>query len=137
MHKLRREADFRCVNCKRMISACGGGTSHRNHCPYCCYSKHVDNSKGDRKSNCNSVMEPVALAYKGHGELCLVHKCRSCGKVNYNRIAADDNVFTLEQIFQSSLRFDREVVSKLEVINIHVLTGENTEGVHAQLYGIV
>ena len=39
---------FPCENCGKMITPEGAGTHHRNHCPYCLCSIHVDNEPGDR-----------------------------------------------------------------------------------------
>lgn len=83
-------SEFRCVNCKRMISAPGFGTEQRNHCPFCLFSLHVDTSPGDRKSECGSKMEPIAIWVKKL-EWILLHRCMGCGVIHSNRIAPDDN----------------------------------------------
>jgi ribosome biogenesis GTPase len=36
-------------------------------------------------------MEPVAVWVRRGGEWALVHRCRTCGHLSSNRIAADDN----------------------------------------------
>lgn len=36
-------------------------------------------------------MEPVAVWVRRGGEWALVHRCRACGHLSSNRIAADDN----------------------------------------------
>ena len=33
---------FSCANCGKKIHPEGAGSNHRNHCPYCLYSLHVD-----------------------------------------------------------------------------------------------
>ena len=33
----------------------------RDHCPYCLYSKHVDNNPGDRSSNCHGNLIPIGI----------------------------------------------------------------------------
>ena len=35
-------------------------------------------------------MKPLGLQFKKDGELMIVHKCLSCGKISSNRIAGDD-----------------------------------------------
>jgi hypothetical protein len=35
-------------------------------------------------------MKPIGLRFKNDGELMIVHKCLSCGKISSNRIAGDD-----------------------------------------------
>lgn len=39
---------FTCKVCGREILPEGAGSDHRNHCPYCLSSVHVDNEPGDR-----------------------------------------------------------------------------------------
>src|SRR3990167_4544967 len=62
------------------------GTHHRNHCPSCLWSKHVDSEKaGDRKASCGAGMKPVGLTLKQagidkygkprQGELMVIHHC--------------------------------------------------------------
>ena len=46
------------------------GTQHRNHCPACLWSRHVDDRPGDRAmlDDCGSGMEPIAITVRGKGE---------------------------------------------------------------------
>ena len=37
------------------------GAQHRNHCPNCLISLHLDNEPGDRAADCGGQMEPVAV----------------------------------------------------------------------------
>ncbi len=67
------------------------GTKNRNHCPYCLFSKHVDNVPGDRANACEGKMAPLGKVYKPDGEEVLVHQCEVCGFVRKNRIAGDDD----------------------------------------------
>ena len=72
------------------------GGRHRNHCPLCLYSKHVDRSHpGDRRSDCRSLMEPIGTFHRPNGEQMVVHRCGGCGAERHNRIAADDNAVAL------------------------------------------
>jgi len=82
----------------KMINPEGAGTHHRNHCPYCLCSIHVDNEPGDRKSDCKGIMEPISIWVKDKGEWAIVHRCKKCGKLNTNRSAADDNPVLLMSI---------------------------------------
>ena len=75
-----------------------GGSDHRNHCPNCLTSMHVDDQPGDRSSDCGGQMEPIAVWVKRNGEWSIIHKCRMCGKIVANRIAADDNPMMLMSI---------------------------------------
>jgi hypothetical protein len=90
----RRRGDeaFRCRHCKAMVGPVPSGGRHRNHCPYCLYSRHVDGRvPGDRASDCGGTMAPIGTFTRTGGEQVVVHQCLSCGFVRYNRIAADDD----------------------------------------------
>lgn len=82
---------FVCKSCGRMVTPEGAGTGHRNHCPYCLNSVHVDDLPGDRAAACGGIMEPVGIWVKKNREWALIHHCVRCGHLNANRIAADDN----------------------------------------------
>jgi hypothetical protein len=75
------------------------GTAHRNHCPTCLWSRHVDDdTPGDRDADCGSQMEPIGITVRGGGEWVLVHRCTGCDEVHLNRTAADDNPLMLLRI---------------------------------------
>jgi ribosome biogenesis GTPase len=82
---------FPCKKCGELVTPEGAGTEHRNHCPKCLCSLHVDNRPGDRASLCNGIMEPVSVWVRKGGEWAIIHRCRECGELSSNRIAADDN----------------------------------------------
>jgi ribosome biogenesis GTPase len=82
---------FVCRHCRQRIASGPPGTAHRNHCPACLWSLHVDHRPGDRAAACNGLMEPIAIAARLDGEWALVHRCRVCSTVKANRIAGDDN----------------------------------------------
>ena len=82
---------FTCSVCGRLVSPEGAGTDHRNHCPNCLSSIHLDVIPGDRDAECGGVMEPVAVWVRNGGEWALIHRCKRCGTLRSNRIAADDN----------------------------------------------
>lgn len=96
----RPETDsFRCVHCKTIVGPTISGGRHRNHCPLCLYSRHVDGPKpGDRASECRAAMEPIGTFYRPSGEQVLVHHCRGCGFTRWTRVAADDNPVLLEEL---------------------------------------
>lgn len=86
------EYPFRCRHCKAMVGPIPWGGNHRNHCPYCLRSRHVDGRvPGDRASTCGGKMAPIGAFVRRNGEHAIVHHCLSCGFERYNRIAADDN----------------------------------------------
>ena len=39
---------FTCKACGRLVVSDGAGSGHRNHCPNCLSSLHLDNEPGDR-----------------------------------------------------------------------------------------
>ncbi|MCI8388108.1 MAG: RNHCP domain-containing protein [Clostridiales bacterium] len=88
---------FVCKNCGMSVIPDGAGSGHRNHCPSCLTSLHVDEEVGDRESDCGGIMEPIAVWVRGR-EWVIIHRCKSCGKISSNRIAADDNPVKLYSI---------------------------------------
>lgn len=89
---------FTCKVCGRLIVSAGAGSDHRNHCPYCLHSLHLDIELGDRASGCGGIMEPIAVWVRKHGEWAMIHRCRRCGQLSANRIAADDDPLKLMSI---------------------------------------
>jgi hypothetical protein len=90
---------FKCGHCKAFIGPTVSGGRHRNHCPLCLYSRHVDNRRmGDRASACRSLMAPIGVFYRPKGEQVVVHRCLGCGFERHNRVAADDNLLLLAEL---------------------------------------
>jgi RNHCP domain len=90
---------FRCRNCRSDVSTDAPGTKHRNHCPSCLWSRHLDDDvPGDREADCGGSMEPIAVYVRANGEWALVHRCRTCAAVSLNRIAGDDNPLVLMRL---------------------------------------
>ncbi len=89
---------FTCKVCGRLCTPGEAGSDHRNHCPNCLSSLHVDETPGDRASDCGGIMEPVAVWIRRSGEWAIIHRCRLCGSLCSNRIAADDNPLKLMSI---------------------------------------
>ncbi|HEY7598592.1 MAG TPA: RNHCP domain-containing protein, partial [Candidatus Limnocylindrales bacterium] len=88
----RQEKSFRCVHCHREVDLSAPGTQHRNHCPYCLWSRHVDEIRpGDRGAECQASMEPIAISVRKDGEWVLIHRCNGCGVLDSNRAAGDDS----------------------------------------------
>ncbi len=86
---------FTCKNCGNTVVPEGAGSDHRNHCPYCLFSLHLDEEPGDRASDCHGRMEPIGVWVRKNGEWALIHRCTTCGKLDSNRVAADDNPMKL------------------------------------------
>lgn len=89
---------FTCRVCSRTVIPEGAGTAHRNHCPNCLSSRHLDMAPGDRAAACGGVMDPIAVWVRGGDEWAIIHRCRICGALSSNRIAADDNPMKLMSI---------------------------------------
>jgi len=131
-----------CINCGKNFSEGKFiGTSHRNHCPHCLYSMHMDAVKpGDRKSNCHSSMKPIALTFKNvgldkygrkkQGEIMIVHRCDKCGKISLNRIAGDDDPQEILKILEQTNTSLYDLPK-----NIAVLTKKDKDEVKKQLLG--
>lgn len=89
---------FTCRLCGRTVVPEGAGSDHRNHCPNCLTSLHVDVEPGDRASDCGGLMDAIALWVRKNGECAVIHRCRRCGALSSNRVAADDNPMKLMSI---------------------------------------
>ena len=79
-----------CAHCRERFPQQAHGTHHRNHCPYCLWSRHVDDHPGDRTAGCQGLMEPLAITARADGEWVIIHRCQMCGLLRLNRIAGDD-----------------------------------------------
>ena len=87
-----QQEEFKCGHCKTFVGPPVSGGKHRNHCPLCLFSKHVDRSRpGDRLSECSCLMEPVGTFNRRNGEQMIMHHCRGCGAQRVCRVAADDH----------------------------------------------
>ncbi|MFK8847524.1 RNHCP domain-containing protein [Streptomyces sp. Ac-502] len=87
---------FRCVGCRLEVPLAAPGTTHRNHCPHCLASRHVDRRiPGDRDADCGGRMRALCLSARQDGEWLLVHQCLACGELSTNRTAGDDNALAL------------------------------------------
>lgn len=125
--------DFTCIKCQSFVCAdvAISGVHHRNHCPYCLTSRHLDLFQaGDRLSACKSAMLPVALSWKrslkkytriDDGELMLVHQCQDCGELSINRIAADDNQDLMLSLLRASSQLDQQILDSCTASGIQVL----------------
>ena len=81
---------FVCEFCHAEVYPLVNG-SYRNHCPRCLFSKHVDDSPGDRTSRCYGLMAPVGVRQKSGKGYQIVHRCQTCGVERVNRVAEDPN----------------------------------------------
>jgi hypothetical protein len=121
------------------------GTAHRNHCPFCLWSKHVDDRiPGDRKSSCFGAMKPIGLTFKHEGidkygkkrqgEIMIVHHCTLCEKININRIAGDDDEKIILSLLDTS-QIPENISISVSQSNITLLSTQHKEEVTKQLFG--
>ncbi|MFE6774530.1 RNHCP domain-containing protein [Streptomyces sp. NPDC057702] len=96
--RARNTTSFRCLHCGLDIPVSAVGTSHRNHCPHCLWSRHLDTTPGDRAADCGARMEPLAITVRGDGEWVIIHRCTGCGVLHANRTAGDDNALPLTRL---------------------------------------
>lgn len=90
---------FKCGRCRAFVGTTVSGGRHRNHCPLCLTSRHVDLRRpGDRASPCRALMPAIGVMYRADGEQMVVHCCNGCGIERRNRVAADDNPLALMRL---------------------------------------
>lgn len=116
---------FTCKVCGRLVVPDGAGSDHRNHCPNCLSSQHLDVEPGDRAANCGGVMEPIAVWVWKNGEWAVIHRCRICGALSSNRIAADDNPIKLMSLAMRPIALPPFPLEKLEEMTA-LMGGEGT-----------
>ena len=137
---------FKCASCKQIIpmATIEIGTDHRDHCPFCLYSLHVDQEKpGDRKSTCKSKMKPIGITFKNNSwELMIVYECLGCGVIVKNRCTGDDIPSTLIDIFKTSLinmdtkTWNTVYSNRLHQVQIKMASKEDSEKVLSGIYGV-
>ena len=63
---------FNCRVCSRLVTPGGAGCEHRNHCPNCLSSLHVDVEPGDREADCGGIMDAIAVWVRKDGEWAII-----------------------------------------------------------------
>ena len=101
---------FTCIHCGMPVVPHALGTVHRNHCPCCLWSRHLDLRPGDRLCACRGPMEPIALWFRGGMECALIHRCTRCGTLRSNRIAGDDDAEALDVLAHRVVELTRDTV---------------------------
>ncbi len=86
----RRIENFTCAHCGHDVV----GNGYTNHCPHCLWSRHVDNTPGDRAATCGGMMAPIAATVSGNGFI-ITHKCEKCGKQIRQHTADNDDIDTI------------------------------------------
>jgi len=105
---------FACISCGKEVTYSGAGSRHRNHCPHCLSSVHLDNIPGDRAAGCGGIMDAIGIWVRNDGEWAIIHRCRKCGHLSSNRIAADDNPVKLLLIALKPLTLPPFPLDRLE-----------------------
>lgn len=82
------DESFICEKCGKKVESLG--YTARDHCPYCLYSKHVDNNPGDRENLCHGLLMPTSVE-KFKDTYKIVYKCSKCGEIKRNIMARDDD----------------------------------------------
>jgi len=54
----------------------------------------------------------------------IVHLCLNCGKISCNRIAGDDNTYSIVQLMNEPVKPDTDLVAKLCNSNISLISQE-------------
>ena len=116
---------FTCKSCGREVVPTGAGSNHRNHCPNCLCSQHLDIEPGDRAADCGGLMEPIAVWVRKNGEWAIIHRCRICGALSSNRIAADDNPMKLMSLAVKPIALPPFPVERLEEMT-RLMGGDGT-----------
>ena len=122
---------FTCKECDRPIVAAGAGSDHRNHCPNCLCSLHVDDEPGDRASDCGGIMDPVGVWVRKGGEWAVIHRCRRCGHLSSNRVAADDNPRKLMSMALKPLTEPPFPLDRIEELT-KLMGGDGTMGAYGK-----
>lgn len=134
---------FRCSHCKMWVVINDlMGSKNRNHCNMCFWSKHVDETKGDRKATCLGGMMPIGLTFKHEGvnkqgEIMLIHLCCGCQKLSINRVVRDDPEQTILDVFNSSRNLSEAMRARLKNQGVYLLSEKDRTEVQTQLFGSV
>lgn len=140
------DSGFNCDNCHKWVVINEFiGTKNRNHCPFCLWSKHVDDKvSGDRAADCQGDMKPVGLTVKQvgkdkygkarQGELMLIHICTKCGKISINRLAGDDDTALTMDLLRP-IHMTAEEKKSVKKSGIKILSPRNEAAVKTQLFG--
>lgn len=85
-----KNESFTCKVCGTNVPPALG--TCRNHCTRCLTSKHVDEViPGDRACMCKGLMTAIRIEGTNPDKLDLVHECQTCGKIQRNKVAPDDD----------------------------------------------
>lgn len=80
-------------------------------------------------------MKPIGLTLKKDGEPMIVHLCLNCGKISCNRIAGDDNSYSIVQLLNEPIKPDTNLIAKLCSSNITLISQEEKSLVLTAIFG--
>ena len=86
----KNDSGFICGHCGKEVLPLG--SSSRNHCPFCLWSRHLDILPGDRAATCKGMMEPVRTEPDARRGFVILHRCTLCGYIGRNRAVPDAKV---------------------------------------------
>lgn len=87
--------EFVCDKCNKKVQPLN--YTARDHCPFCLYSKHVDNFPGDRLNKCHGLLKPIKME-KFKKTYKIVYECLKCKKQHKNIMANDDDMDLIIQL---------------------------------------
>jgi len=96
---IKKVENFTCDNCTTTIN----GNGFTNHCEKCLWSKHVDESPGDRAAKCGGSMKPSAFEQEQKG-MSVIHVCQSCGHTKKNKLSLNDDVDMIAKIMRENAK---------------------------------
>jgi hypothetical protein len=70
-------------------------------------------------------MEPIAVWVRKNGEWAVIHRCRRCGGLSSNRVAADDNPMKLMSIAMKPVAFPPFPLERIEEMTV-LMAGDGT-----------
>jgi len=65
----------------------------------------------------------------------IIHHCLGCGKISTNRIAGDDNTYTVATLVDEIKHIDVAIATKLQHQGIRLLTQKDKQNIYRTLYG--
>ena len=86
----KSDESFVCEHCGAEVLPLG--YTSRNHCPFCLWSKHLDNNPGDRLNDCGGLMEPIGAVTNPRKGYILTHRCTKCGALRRNKTAHEARI---------------------------------------------
>jgi len=90
-------------------------------------------------------MKPIGLTLKNvktnpytgrtSGEPMVVHLCLNCGKISCNRIARDDNSYTITRLLEKVNEPNTSLITRLRSLNIKLVSQKDRHLVLTAIYG--